>query len=69
MLDAYDDCVDVECGLDAVEGLGVETLEPESSDAGFVGSDGPGAINPSPRSDDRVRVGSANSVDSTRLLR
>lgn len=63
--------MEVECGLDGIEGLGDEMLELESSDAGFVGSElnETSVSTLSPRCAERVRVGSSNSVDSTKWWR
>ncbi len=64
--------MEVECGLDGMEGFGDETLELESSEGGLVGSHELVAIcaSPStPRPTERVRVGSSISVDSTNWWR
>ena len=68
MLDAYDDCVDVECGLDAVDWSGVEAFEPESSVVAFVCLDKPDAVDLSPAFGDLARTGRLNSVNSTNWL-
>lgn len=69
LLEAHEDCVDVECGLDAVERFGVEALELESVGAGFVVSGGLDAMDASIDSGDRVRVGIVYPDDVTKSLR
>lgn len=61
--------MDVDWGLDASGVFGVETLDSEFSNAGFVGADGLDAEECSDWSGDLARGPGASSVEFTNWLR